>query len=136
MKIQSLHQNYQPQFQPKFKGLVSGKNAGEFVLKKRNVPYWEMVSFLTACTSMIGFAVGGSGLTSDWLNDLSKKKTKNNLVSNANSKSERTAFSAFSNSKTVTENVEKTSKKSKEGAKTIVRGTPFSKLGLKFAKIG
>src|SRR5574344_2275377 len=77
-------------------------------LLKREIPIWDTLSFITAFTSMAGFAIGGSGLTSDWLNDLThnnKKSTTNKLPN---------AFKDFSKTG---------KKKNNEGAKIIVPGT-------------
>lgn len=124
MRISSLqNQNSRNQ---NFNGFIAGKKAGNFVLKKSEKPIFDTLSFLTATTSMLGFAVGGSGLTSDWINDLSTKKNiKNNDISKDTKKS---PFDSIA--------TRPIQKKDDGGAKTIVPGTAFSKIGLKFAKVG
>jgi hypothetical protein len=122
--------NVQSGTKPEFRGLVNGKAVGNYLLKKREIPVWDTMSFITATTSMLGFAVGGSGLTSDWLNDLSHKKNK---LEAQNAPKMNPVFAKYSSAQ---QEGAKIAKKSKEGAKTIVPGTLFSKIGLKFAKIG
>lgn len=116
-----------------FTGYVPDKKVvGNFLLKKKEVQYWDTFSFLTAVTSATGFAIGGVGLLSDYLSKENKqnpaKKNPGNLPD---------AFKNFdANGTAEASNGTGKGKKEDVGAKTIVPSTKFSKMGMTFAKIG
>jgi len=128
MKVKSLAASNQ-----NFTGYkVNPKNAKEFMLKKKIPQVWDTFSFLTALTSATGFAIGGAGLLSDYLSN-EKGKEKSSLKKNT------PVPDSFKNFETASlqDSAPSTEKgKKKEGAKTIVPSTKFSKMGLTFAKIG
>lgn len=116
---------------PSFGGFkVDPNDATKFLLKKKSPQIWDTFSFLTAVTSATGFAIGGAGLLSDYL---SKEKKQPSLKKNTQVPDSFKNFETAGLQDTVPES--KTDKK-KEGAKTIVPSTKFSKIGLTFAKIG
>lgn len=124
---------------PCFKGFkiappAKGDKAIKYVLKKTERNYVDTFSFLTALTSMTGFAVGGYGLLSDQLHDIRTGKTKSLETKVIENKNISEKFKHFGPS---SEQIILVSKKgSKEGAKTIVPSTKTAKIGLMFAKVG
>jgi len=130
---------------PAFKGyktapLKEGETVVKYLLKKKEYPKIDTLSFLTALTSMTGFAIGGAGLLGDYFYDLKTGKNKtdkgNNLkaeiIENKNASAVFKDFGTSSGKKVIY-----ISQKSKEeGAKTIIPSTKMSKIGLMFAKVG
>jgi len=117
-----------------------GETTVKYLLKKKEYSWVDSISFITALTTVAGFAGGGYGLLYDHFHDLKSGKNKghHNDAKTVENKNFSEKFKAFGpsaqkqiiyvgkNGKICTE----------EGAKTIVPSTKTAKLGLVFAKIG
>jgi len=123
---------------PTFKGYkiappVDGEKAVKYLLKKREYNFIDTLSFVTALTSMTGFAVGGYGLLQDHFHDLKTGANKN--IKKIDNKNFSEKFKDFGPS--AQKQIISASKNAeKGGAKTIVPSTKTAKIGLVFAKIG
>jgi len=115
---------------PNFRGYkiappIDGEKAVKYLLKKKEHNFIDTLSFLTALTSMTGFAVGGYGLLQDHFHDIKTGANKN--IKKIENKNFSEKFKDFGPS--AQKEILYTSKNSKdEGAKTITPSTKTAKL--------
>lgn len=116
---------------------VMGETSVKYLLKKKEHNWIDTLSFVTALTSMTGFAVGGYGLIHDYFHDLKtgKNKLDGQTIKKIENKNYSEKFKDFG--PTAQKEISYAVKNSKEeGARTITPSTKTAKIGLIFAKIG